>query len=71
MTDDRFLLLLNGHHEPVPFTLPPARWGSAWQVELDTTASEVSDEGLPQYKAGDAVELAGRSVVLLRAVADE
>jgi isoamylase len=69
VADDRFLFLLNGHHEVIPFTIPPARWGAAWQVELDTatTAPPGGDEPVG-CKAGDVLDLAGRSVVLLRAV---
>jgi isoamylase len=69
MVDDRFLLLLNGHHEAIPFTLPPDRWGEAWQVAVDTaTHVTPGDEWQPVHKAGDDVPLEGRSVVLLRRV---
>jgi glycogen operon protein len=68
VTDDRFLLLLNGHHEPIPFTLPPPRWSAAWVVDLDTASGAVHADDAPQYKPGDAVDLQGRAVVLLRAV---
>jgi len=27
--DDLFLLLVNAHHQPLPFTLPDAEWGEA------------------------------------------
>ncbi len=67
MVDDRFLLLLNGHHEAIPFTIPPARWGSTWQVDLDTAAGDPpGSDGQPTYKAGDEVPLEARSVVVLR-----
>jgi glycogen operon protein len=67
--DDRFMLLLNGHHEAIPFTLPPTRWGNAWQVAIDTfTGVPAGDEWHPIFKAGDDVPLEGRSVVLLRSV---
>jgi glycogen operon protein len=66
LTDDRFLLLLNGHHEDVTFTMPPARWSSAWTVELDTTTATLRPEE-DQVEAGSARVLAARSVVLLRA----
>lgn len=34
--DDDVFIVLNAHHEPVEYTLPPARWGKPWQVALDT-----------------------------------
>lgn len=33
---DTVLLLLNAHHEAIPFTLPVAREGQAWERCLDT-----------------------------------
>jgi glycogen operon protein len=35
VTDDSFLLLFNGHHEPVKWTLPQ-QWGQTWELVLDT-----------------------------------
>ncbi|MGW4422806.1 glycogen debranching protein GlgX [Streptosporangium sp. NPDC004631] len=40
IVDDSFLLLINGHHEDMTFTLPDARYGTEWQVVMDT-----ADEG--------------------------
>ena len=34
--DDNFLLLLNAHHEPIEFTMPPKEFGSAWVTVIDT-----------------------------------
>ncbi|OUC94070.1 glycogen debranching protein GlgX [Streptosporangium minutum] len=34
--DDSFLLLINGHHEDMDFTLPDAKYGAEWQTVLDT-----------------------------------
>jgi isoamylase len=34
--DDTFLVLFNPHHEPVRFTLPQIRTGTAWELCLDT-----------------------------------
>ena len=36
ITDDSFLLLLNAHHENLPFTIPKKDWGDHWVVVLDT-----------------------------------
>ena len=42
VSDDSFLLLFNGHDEPVEWTLP-GPWGGPWELVLDTsdTASGV------------------------------
>jgi isoamylase len=36
MEDDTFLILLNPHHEPVRFSLPPPRAGMVWELVIDT-----------------------------------
>ena len=36
IVDDSFLVIVNGHYEDVEFTLPTARWGRQWCVELST-----------------------------------
>ncbi|HEX2044842.1 MAG TPA: hypothetical protein VHF23_04335, partial [Gaiellaceae bacterium] len=63
--DDSFLLLLNAHHEPVTFTLPPRRFGARWAVELSTVEPERRDEG-PSAAARDRAPVDARSLVLLR-----
>jgi isoamylase len=63
VVDDSFLVLFNAHHEPVEFGLPAERFGERW-VKIVDTADEF-DEGV-QLKAGDALDVEGRSLVLLR-----
>jgi glycogen operon protein len=63
--DDSFLLLLNAHHEPVVFTLPPRRFGARWAVELATAKPERRDEG-PTAAARDELAVEARSLLLLR-----
>src|SRR5262245_58455372 len=36
VVDASFLILFNAHHEPCGFTLPPRRFGRAWDVRLST-----------------------------------
>ena len=38
------LLVLNAHHESVPFTLPSAPGGEAWRLLVDTHAPDDSEE---------------------------
>ena len=65
--DDSFLLLLNAHHEPLPFTLPPSSWGGSWTVVLDT-ALPLVEEGDVFVKAGGELTIEGRSLVVVRRV---
>jgi isoamylase len=61
--DDDLLLLLNAHHDDVPFTLPGAR-ATRWDAVLDTDAPD----GAPAHgplRPGDVYPLRGRSVALL------
>jgi glycogen operon protein len=64
IVDDTFLLIVNGHGEPVAVTLPEGRWGDTWEVVLDTTTGFLADP--TAHKAGDVVELRDRSLVVLR-----
>ena len=62
--DDSFFWLLNAQPEPVRFALPPALFGSAWAVELDTAGDLVASP--LRLQAGARLEVAARSSVLLR-----
>jgi isoamylase len=62
--DDSFYLIFNAHHEPLPFTLPPKKYGAMWSKILDTSENRV-DEEAGTYEAGETIEVAGRSIVLL------
>jgi isoamylase len=64
LTDDDLLILMNAHHEPVPFTLPAAADGRRWQTVLDTQ----QDSGFApeaSFGATEVYPLQGRSFVLL------
>jgi isoamylase len=65
MTDDSFLLLFNAHSDPVPFSLPPARFGASWEVVLDTAAGGTATE-IPPLRAGTRVTVAGRAAQVMR-----
>jgi glycogen operon protein len=62
--DDGFLVLLNAHHEAVPFTLPPATFGREWEVVLDTARTR-DDTPAARYTHGQAYPLESRSLTLL------
>jgi len=57
---ERFLLLLNAHHEPVEFTLPAGR--SKWQAVLTSAGPDDTPQMTPQR----TITLEDRSLLLLR-----
>jgi glycogen operon protein len=64
VVDDSFLVVFNAHHDDVDFTLPPDRFSSRWVKVVDT--ADAFSEG-EQLKAGDSLEVPGRSLAVLRA----
>ncbi len=65
--DDDFLLLLNSHHENVPFRIPEDVDPRQWWVVLHTGSGKV-DPNAPKVRPGpDAkVTVQARSLMLLR-----
>ncbi|MDP9132392.1 MAG: glycogen debranching protein GlgX [Nitrospirota bacterium] len=64
--DETFLMLLNAHHEPRPFTLPAHKPGVRWQPVLDTAASHGHEKTVTLLKGGLQYDLDARSLALLR-----
>jgi isoamylase len=61
-TEATMLLVLNAHHDVVPFTLPACPGGEHWSVVLDTNAPE--SETSERFASGDTCQVAGRSLLL-------
>ncbi|MGH3387530.1 MAG: glycogen debranching protein GlgX [Actinomadura sp.] len=64
--DDSFLLLINAHSEDIRFTMPGPEFGEHWEFALDTADPWSEPPGRTPVKARDQVEVAGRSLVVLR-----
>jgi isoamylase len=62
VTDDSFLILFNGHHEPVEFRLPGTAIGEKWHVTVDTFQDR---EAGPELHADDCVHIEARSTLVL------
>src|ERR1700683_5304467 len=62
VTDDSFLILFNGHHEPVEFRLPGTAIGEKWHVAVDTCQG---GETRPDLHAEDSVHIEPRSTLVL------
>jgi glycogen operon protein len=61
---DTLMLLLNAHHEPIPFTLPVTKYGQRWERLIDTAEAGNGGEALQGDKP---YQLRERSLVVLRA----
>ena len=67
IVDAKFLLLFNAHSDPLTFTLPEASLASGWEVVVDTSTAEASDEEdgailMPKSE----IEVGARAAVVLR-----
>ena len=62
--DENFLLLMNAHHEPVPFLLPTAASEMRWLALIDTSCETTRNPGR-QYEPGMSYSLGPRSLALL------
>jgi glycogen operon protein len=63
VTDSSFLLLFNADRDPLEFTIPPARFGELWEIELDTAAP--ADEDRPRLKPAETATLEAHSMLVL------
>jgi isoamylase len=62
---DTILILLNAHHEALPFTLPAHKRGVRWETLVETAIQE--DHKTTSFrKGGDRFDLEGRSMAVLR-----
>jgi isoamylase len=66
--DDSFFLLFNGHHEPIPFTLPDIGAGERWDVAIDTAAPMLDQAEARAVKTGEPIEVDARSILVLQRV---
>jgi glycogen operon protein len=67
MRDDSFMLLFNGHYEPITFNLPTRRFGLRWKVALSTAEGRFGDDGAV-VAAREPIDVESRSIVVLRRV---
>jgi glycogen operon protein len=65
IVDDSFFIMLNAHHEPINFKLPEAPAAGSWQRIVNT---DDIDNPFAEEVAGEKINLAGRSLVLLKEI---
>ena len=68
LRDETFLLLINAHHEPIPFVLP-GQENLSWEMMLDTNEEEGFLPQPKRFASGDEAEVLERASCLLRLVA--
>src|SRR5262249_19777471 len=64
--DHTLLVLLNAHHEPLPFTLPAHKRSVRWQMIFDTAITKSRKERSTLLRGGTQFTLHARSLVILR-----
>jgi len=62
---DTFLLLLNAHHESIPFILPAHQARVRWELVVDTRDWTLPPRR-PIFRAGESYPLEARSLAVLR-----
>ncbi|MGI4750419.1 MAG: glycogen debranching protein GlgX [Janthinobacterium lividum] len=65
VVDDNFYVIFNAYHEPLDYMLPPEKYGDTWVKVLDTTEDCISENGTT-FKATENINVAGRSIVVLK-----
>jgi glycogen operon protein len=64
VTDDDVLWMVNASADDIVFTVPPERWGSEWELAIDTATGEVSPLLPIRLAAGATVKVTGRSTIM-------
>jgi isoamylase len=63
LTDENFLVILNAHHEQLPFTLPTVSSGMAWTTLIDTACQGSCQ--MRQYDPNATYSIEARTIALL------
>ena len=65
IVDDSFLVLFNGHHEDVDFTVPASTYGERWSMVACTDPEVPVDDADGILTAGEKISVTARSVLVL------
>jgi isoamylase len=68
VTDDSFLCVLHAGRTPAAFPLPGAPWAAAWELLVDTSLEDQSEDTGSRLPAGTRMVLPARSALVLRAL---
>ena len=67
-SDDSFLAVLHAGDRPVSFVLPGPPWAARYEVVVDTSREEQEEAPGVVHRAGAAITVPARAVLLLRVV---
>jgi len=56
-------MILNAHHDVVPFKLPQVNGGKGWLLLIDTNQPDLDEE--PRFDFESEFEVTGRSLLVL------
>lgn len=60
------LVVVNGFHDVVEFTLPEANGGGLWTLQIDTNIEDMGAQAQKErFRPGDTYQVTGRSLLLL------
>jgi len=71
IVDDSFIMLINAHHEEIPFKMPGYPLKAQWRALIDTDAFQGFDDQETLYRQGEPYPLKGRSFALLISQSEE
>jgi len=67
LLDDDFIIIFNAHHETLEYRLPVERYGSNWNLVIDTARSYINEDGIKILdEAENKVTVGSHSVVVLK-----
>ncbi|MGW0971522.1 glycogen debranching protein GlgX [Streptomyces sp. NPDC002516] len=66
VVDDSFLAVLHAGERPASFELPGAPWAAGYEVVVDTSREDQAEAPALTHRAGTAITVPARSVLLLR-----
>lgn len=64
--DESFLAVLHAGDRPVSFVLPGPPWAERYEVVVDTSREEQAEAPGTTYRAGAAITVPARAVLLLK-----
>jgi glycogen operon protein len=65
------LMIVNGHHDLVSFTLPESSGGSSWSLLIDTNIEDMSAQSQREtFQIGDPYQVTARSLLLFQLVCE-
>jgi len=68
--DATLLLVMNGHHDLVEFTLPEVTGGGEWSLKMDTNLPTLPDDNA-LFATGNVYGVTGRSVLVFMLASDK